>query len=108
MFSKKSEGIYRDMLPGIQMRTASYGDRTLMSEFILEKGSALPSHSHVQEQTGYLVSGRITLKIDGRIYETFPGDSWCVESGVEHSAVALENSVAVEVFSPVREDYLPG
>ena len=107
MFTKKAEGKYRDMLPGIKMRTASYGDKTLMSEFILEKGSCLPPHSHVHEQTGYLVSGRIILKTGGESFEALPGDSWCVKSGVEHSADALEDSVAVEVFSPLREDYLP-
>lgn len=36
-----------------------------------------------------------------------PGDSWCIPGGVEHSAEIAEDSVAVEVFSPVREDYLP-
>ena len=35
-----------------------------------------------------------------------PGDSWCIGSDVPHSARALEDSVAVEMFSPVREDYL--
>ena len=39
--------------------------------------------------------------------EVEPGDSWCLPGGVEHSVVALEDSVVVEVFSPVREDYLP-
>ncbi len=34
-------------------------------------------------------------------------DSWCLKGGVEHSAEVLEDSVAVEVFSPVRKDYLP-
>ena len=36
-----------------------------------------------------------------------PGDSWCIGGDVEHGAEILEDSVAVEVFSPVREDYLP-
>ena len=107
MFTKKSEGKYRDMLPGIKMRTASYGEKTLMSEFIINKGIALPSHSHVHEQTGYLVSGKLILKIGEEFFETLPGDSWCVKSGIEHSAEALEDSVAIEVFSPLREDYLP-
>jgi len=36
-----------------------------------------------------------------------PGDSWCVPSGVAHGAEILEDSVVIEVFSPIREDYLP-
>ena len=36
------------------------------------------------------------------------GDSWCIPGGVEHGANILEDSVALEVFSPVRDDCLPG
>ena len=45
------------------MKTLCYGERTLMTEFILERGSTLPVHSHPYEQTGYLVQGRIRLRI---------------------------------------------
>ena len=47
------------------------------------------------------------LLIGDQEFETLPGDTWCVPSNVEHGARILENSVAVEVFAPVREDYLP-
>jgi len=39
-------------------------------------------------------------------FEVMPGDSWCIPGDVEHDAEILEDSLAVEVFSPVREDYL--
>jgi quercetin dioxygenase-like cupin family protein len=39
--------------------------------------------------------------------ELQPGDSWCIPGGAEHEAQVLEDSVAIEVFSPIREDYLP-
>lgn len=89
------------------MKTLCYGQRTLMTEFILERDSTLPVHSHPYEQTGYLVKGRIRLKIGAQEYEARPGDSWCIPAGVEHGAQILEDSIAVEVFSPVRPDYLP-
>ena len=78
-----------------------------MTEFVLKQGSTLPVHSHPNEQTGYLVTGRMRLRIGAQEHEVTPGDSWCIASGVEHGAQILEDSVAVEVFSPVREDYLP-
>jgi quercetin dioxygenase-like cupin family protein len=79
-----------------------------MAEFRLEQGAVLPRHKHPHEQTGYLVSGRIELVIGGEMHEVSAGDSWCIPGDVEHSAIARENSVAIEVFSPVREDYLQG
>ena len=107
MFQKHSERGYVPALPGIERKTTVYGERTLLSEFRLKAGSQLPRHSHPYEQTGYLVKGRIRLKVDMDEYDVTPGDSWCISIHAEHSAEALEDSLAVEVFAPVREDYLP-
>jgi quercetin dioxygenase-like cupin family protein len=107
VFAKHDPAEYKAALPGIQMKTLCYGRRTLMTEFILEQGSTLPVHSHPYEQTGYLVSGHIRLKIGAEEHDTEPGDCWCIPADVEHGAQILADSVAVEVFSPVRPDYLP-
>jgi quercetin dioxygenase-like cupin family protein len=53
------------------------------------------------------VSGHIVLSVGAEQCDAKAGDSWCIPMGVEHSAEIPEDSVAVEVFSPVREDYLP-
>lgn len=107
MFYKKNDNGYKQVLPGIKLKTLVYGKKTLFSEFRLEANSALPKHAHPHEQTGYLVEGRIKLTIGQETFDVSPGDSWCIPGNTDHSAVVLENSVAVEVFSPVREDYLP-
>ncbi len=108
MFRKSSAGGYRDALDKIKLKTLVHGEKTLLAEFRLEKGAVLPKHSHPHEQTGYLVSGRIDLTIGSETHRARPGDSWCIPGNTEHHAVAHEDSVAVEVFSPVRDDYLPG
>ncbi len=107
MFQKRSGDGYVPAIPGIEMKTTVHGEKTLMTEFLLKKGSVLPRHAHPHEQTGYLVSGRIRLSIGPEEHDVLPGDSWCIGGGVEHGAEIIEDSVAVEVFSPVREDYLP-
>jgi quercetin dioxygenase-like cupin family protein len=107
MFEKRSDVGYRPALAGIERKTLVYGDKTLMTEFRLRQGAVLPRHSHPHEQTGYLVKGRIRLSIRSEEYQAQAGDSWCIPGGVEHGADILEDSVAIEVFSPVRDDYLP-
>ncbi|MCX5856077.1 MAG: cupin domain-containing protein [Deltaproteobacteria bacterium] len=107
MFYKVDESGYKQVLPGIKFKTLVYGEKTLFSEFRLEANSILPKHSHFHEQTGYLVEGRISLTIGQQTFEAGPGDSWCIPSNIDHNAEILENSLAIEVFSPVREDYLP-
>ena len=107
MYRQGCENGYKDVLEKIQRKTLVYGDRSLMAEFRLEQGADLPRHSHPHEQTGYLVSGEIELTIGDETHQVRPGDSWCIAGNVEHKAMAVEDSVAIEVFCPVREDYLP-
>ena len=107
MFGKDSESGYTVVTEGIERKTLAYGEKTLMTKFLLKGGSRLPRHSHPHEQTGYLISGRIRLSIGMDESDLEPGDCWCVPGGVEHGAEVIEDAVAIEVFSPVREDYLP-
>ena len=107
MFEHHSPEGYGAPLPGIRMKTLCHGGLTLMTEFVLERGATLPDHAHPHEQTGYLVKGRLRLRIGEEEHDVRPGDSWCIPGGVTHGAQILEDSVAIEVFSPVREDYLP-
>lgn len=107
MFTRHSIDGYRTVAPGVELRTLCHGTATLMAQFRLAAGHELPTHSHPHEQTGYLVSGRIQLRIGGEPNEVAPGDSWCIAGGVEHGATIIDDSVAIEVFSPVREDLLP-
>ena len=107
MFEKQGDEGYRRPLDGIEQKTLVHGDRTLMVEFRLQKGAVLPLHSHPHEQIGYLVKGHIRLMIGAEAHDVQQGDSWCIPGDVLHCAEIIEESVAVEVFSPVREDYLP-
>ena len=107
MFYKKNRSGYRQAVQGVYIKTLAFGEKTLLTEFKLEAGRVSPRHAHIEEQTGYLVSGSIELTIGDKTYTANPGDSWSIPSNVEHAARILSDSVAIEVFSPVRKDYLP-
>ena len=107
MFASASSTGFTPALPGIERKTLVYGERTLSTEFRMRAGSTLPAHKHPYEQTGYLVSGRMRLTIDGESFDAMAGASWCIPADVLHGAEILEDSVALEIFSPVRADYLP-
>lgn len=78
MFTPHDTIEYAPALPGIERRTLCHGHRMLMTEFRLRAGSVLPAHAHPQEQTGYLVSGRLRLRIGAEERELAPGDSWII------------------------------
>ena len=108
MFVEKQDSGDIPVAQGITRKTLVHGRNTLMTEFVLKKGALLPRHQHPQEQIGYLVSGHMILTIGNYIHDVQAGDSWMIPGDVEHHATIITDSVAVEVFSPVREDYLPG
>jgi quercetin dioxygenase-like cupin family protein len=106
MFYKKEDKDYKNPLEGIQFKPLLYGEKMLTTEFLLKKGSTIPVHSHPHDQTGYLVSGKMNLYIEDEMFVATPRDSWYIPGNVEHNADILEDSIAIEVFSPVREDYI--
>lgn len=108
MFYQRNSDGYIMPLEGIKLKTLTYGEKMSMTEFVLEGGRELPVHDHPNEQIGFLVSGRMDLRVGDEVFHVYPGDSWCIPSGVSHGATILEDSVAIEVFAPIREDYLSG
>ena len=100
MFKEQDTEGYTDPLPGIRQKTLVFGERTLMTEFLLAKNTTLPNHAHPYEQTGYLVKGHIVVKIGDAEHDASPGDSWCIPMNMTHGARILEDSIAIEVFSP--------
>lgn len=106
MFYKKENSPYRQALEGVTYKTLTYGKHTSLSEFKLQKDSTIPNHTHQHEQTGYMISGKMTFIIDGKRFNTTPGDSWSIPGNVEHGVEVHEDSTVIEVFSPVREEYL--
>lgn len=105
MFTKAGEGKSRELAKGIVLTTTVYGDKSLMAHFQIKKGAKIPVHAHPHEQTGMMISGKLRFNVEGELKDVGPGDSWCLKGDVPHSAEALEDSVIVEIFTPIREDY---
>ena len=76
MFKKHSEEGYIDPLSRIRQKMLVFGEKTLMTEFLLGSNSTLPKHSHPYEQTGYLVKEHILLTIGDVQYDAYACDSW--------------------------------
>lgn len=107
MFTKRDTRNFRTLIEGVTMRPLAFEEKTILCEFNLEKGYKLPAHNHPYEQTGYLISGKLNFRIDKKWHLAEAGDSWCIPENVEHEVEILENSVLLELFSPIRPDYLP-
>lgn len=94
-----------EMLPGVVRRTLVSGDGHTLVRFELAEGGAVPEHTHPHEQAGTVIAGRVRFRIGDQEAEVTVGDSYFIPGDVPHSATALEASVLIEVFAPVREEY---
>jgi len=94
-----------EMLPGIRRRTLAYGERLMVTQFLITQGTELPRHSHPHEQISYVLSGELEMRVGGQRYYLRPGDSLLLPAGMEHSALALQEVVVIDTFSPPREEY---
>jgi quercetin dioxygenase-like cupin family protein len=106
MLYKRDPSNFKQLLPGVFMKPLTYGENSLLCEFQLKQGSIIPAHQHPQEQSGYLISGRLRFSSDEGDFIVETGSSWNFKGGKIHGAEVLEDSVAIEIFSPVRQDYL--
>jgi quercetin dioxygenase-like cupin family protein len=93
------------IFPGVEIRTAA-GTNLMLSVVHLEPASVVLDHSHPHEQMGILLEGRLEFTVGGVTRVLGPGDIWRIPGGIVHSVRALEQSVALDVFHPIREDYL--
>jgi len=105
MLVHRSSATPVEMLPGVVRRTLTEGERMMLIEVTLEQGAVVPLHTHPHEQIGYLASGRLLWELGDERRELSAGDSWLVPSNVPHQVTALEPSVAIDIFSPPREEY---
>ena len=106
MFYKSNDDGYRPLINGITYKVMTTGETTSMFIFRIPKGATIPPHSHPHEQTGLMISGKMNFTIAGETRTVEKGDSWAIPGNIEHDVVSLEDSVVIEVFSPIREDYL--
>jgi quercetin dioxygenase-like cupin family protein len=94
------------IFPGVEIRTTA-GTNLMLSVVRLEPESVVLEHSHPHEQMGYLLEGRLEFTVGGVTQLLGPGDVWRIPGGVVHRVRALDQpAVALDVFHPIREDYL--
>ncbi len=82
------------------------GENATVSQLLLKKGAAVPRHSHMNEQYSWIISGALKFVFDDREILVGAGDVLVIPANVPHSAVALEDTVDVDIFAPRREDWI--
>lgn len=97
--------VEEQMNPSTRRRYVT-ADRVTVARFELKGGGVVPRHSHENEQVTCVISGALRFKFDGRAVLAQGGDVVQIPSWAEHEVEILEDTVAIDVFSPVRQDWI--
>jgi quercetin dioxygenase-like cupin family protein len=103
--------IPEEPLKGTITRRLVTGERMMIAHVYLKKGDDVPRHSHENEQLTYILQGALQFWFganDERELTVRAGEVIVIPSNVPHRALALEDTLDVDVFSPPRQDWLAG
>jgi len=93
---------------GMTRQLLGYEDALMVVRVTFEEGAEGYVHAHPHSQVGYVESGEFDVFIDGVEKRLGPGDSFYVQPNLDHGAVCRKAGVLLDIFSPVREDFLKG
>ena len=100
--------IRRELAPGVFLRTM-WGEKIMMSLVEISPNSEVPMHEHPHEQAGMVLEGEFDFTIGGVTTKVKKGDAYVIPGGVEHCVKSTDQpAVALDIFSPPREDYKHG
>lgn len=107
-FAKSDSFEWEEVAPGMKRKIMVYDDNIMLVHVHFEKGGIGVQHAHHHSQTSFVVSGKFEVTIGDETKILEANDAFYPPPNVIHGAVCLEEGVLIDVFSPVREDFLAG
>ena len=106
IWMKAEEANSEEVSPGVVRRIRSYTDELMVAENMFRKGAVGSVHSHPHTQITYVVSGTFEFTIGSETRIVSRGDTMLKKDGIEHGCVCLEDGILLDIFSPMREDFV--
>ena len=82
------------------------GEREMLAQIYLKRGALVPMHTHESEQMTYILQGALKVMVDGEELTVREGEVLHIPAGIPHQSEALEDTFELDVFSPVRQEWL--
>lgn len=105
-FMVGAEILWEQVGAGLSRQILGYDGQIMLVRVKFEKGAIGYVHEHYHSQSTYVVSGQFEVMINGEKKILQAGDGFYVEPDAPHGAVCLEDGELIDVFSPVRADFL--
>jgi quercetin dioxygenase-like cupin family protein len=82
------------------------GEREMLAQVYIKKGALVPMHKHESEQISYVLQGALRFVVGGEEITVREGEVLHIPSWVDHQAEALDDTLELDIFSPIRQDWL--
>jgi len=99
---------WEQMDTGVKRKIMAWDDNLMMVKVDFEKGGVGTVHQHYHSQITHIESGVFEVEIDGIKKVLSAGDGFYIPPNILHGAVCLEAGVLIDVFSPMREEFVAG
>jgi quercetin dioxygenase-like cupin family protein len=100
--------VKKDVMSEKISRKIITGEKAMLGQIFIAKGGSVPTHHHESEQLTYIMEGAMQFELEGKEVVVHKGEVLHIPSNVPHSAVALEDTLDLDIFSPIRMDWLTG
>ena len=107
-FLKEADAKWEVLGGGVSRKFLGYDNQIMMVKVKFDKGAIGSPHQHFHTQTTYCAEGKFEFTVDGELSVIDKGDGVYIAPNLLHSAICLEEGILIDVFSPVREDFLDG
>ncbi|MDT0645141.1 cupin domain-containing protein [Zunongwangia sp. F260] len=105
-YSKEEKSGWEAAGEGITRKITGHNTQMMMVKVKFEKGAIGHVHDHFHTQSSYVASGKFKITIDGKFEILEAGDTFFVQPNLKHGAECMEAGVLIDVFAPVREDFI--
>lgn len=106
VFISDADVAWQEMSRGVKRKIMAYDEKLMVVKVAFEEGGVGALHQHPHSQITHIQSGVFEVEIDGQKKILKTGDAFCIPPNVMHGAVCKETGVLIDVFSPMREDFI--
>ena len=102
----KSKDAKQHRFRGVSFDVLAVGPKSMVTRTNFTAGNIVPFHQHPNEQSGYVITGKIRFKSADIDEILEPGDSYTIGENTQHSFEIIESAQVIDFFTPPRKDYL--
>ena len=95
-----------EVMSDVISRKVISGEKAMVAQVFLKKDAVVPEHRHESEQITYILEGALKFELEGQVVIVRKGEVLHIPSNAPHRAVALEDTLDLDIFSPIRTDWL--